>query len=60
MLVPAPITAPVPLLIVKIEDVASVKLPFVNAGSLSLKVFQSVEDKYPLVLAVACDTANSS
>ena len=53
MLVPLPITAPVPSVIVKTEDVASVRLPLVTVGSLSLNVFQSAELRNPLVDADA-------
>ena len=45
IVVPLPITAPVPPVIVNILDVVSVKLPKVKALCLELKVFQSVDDK---------------
>jgi hypothetical protein len=49
-------TALVPPVIVKTELVASVKFPFVNAGSLALNVVQSAALKAPLLAADAVGT----
>jgi hypothetical protein len=56
--VPAPITAPVPPVMVRTAEVASVRFPFVSAGSLLLNVVQSVEDRAPLLVADAVGTCN--
>jgi hypothetical protein len=58
MVVPVPITAPVPLVIVKTDDVASVRSPLVRAGSLLLNVVQSAKDKAPRLVADAVGTFN--
>ena len=54
MVAPVPMTAFVPPVIVRIEDVASVRSPFVMADSLLLKVFQSAEERYPSDEAPDC------
>jgi hypothetical protein len=56
--VPVPITAPVPPVMVRTAEVASVRFPFVSAGSLLLNVVQSVEDRAPLLVADAVGTFN--
>ena len=48
ILVPEPITAFDPFVIVNIAELFSVKFPFVKAGSLLLNVDQSALDKAPL------------